>query len=56
MEAKRRFIFGGIIFLVSSISFAAGYLAGRDGSHTPIVIEACSAVASSSLMQDTDGP
>ena len=35
---RKQFIFGGIIFLVGSICFAAGYLIGRD-QPTPIIIE-----------------
>ncbi|MEK7174141.1 MAG: hypothetical protein AAB759_00570 [Patescibacteria group bacterium] len=35
---RKQLIFGGIIFLVGSICFAAGYLIGRD-QPTPIIIE-----------------
>ncbi|MDR3582730.1 MAG: hypothetical protein P4L67_05645 [Candidatus Pacebacteria bacterium] len=41
---KRRIIFCGIIFLVATFGFAAGYLANRESAgHAPIIIEKCSA-------------
>jgi hypothetical protein len=44
---KRRLIFCGIIFLVSTFSFAAGYLANRESAgHAPIIIEKCSNIGS----------
>lgn len=39
---KREFLFALIIFLVSSLSFALGYLANREYSRAPIIIEKCS--------------
>ncbi len=39
---RKAVIFAVIIFLVSSLSFAAGYLANREINHAPIVIEKCS--------------
>ncbi|MBI4085105.1 MAG: hypothetical protein HY432_01180 [Candidatus Liptonbacteria bacterium] len=36
---QKEIIFGAIIFLVASISFGLGYLANRELSHAPIVIE-----------------
>lgn len=30
------------VFLISSLSFGLGYLANRENSHTPIIIEKCS--------------
>ncbi len=38
-QYRKEIIFGVIIFLVSSISFALGYLANRDLNHAPIIIE-----------------
>jgi hypothetical protein len=43
VKRKKEAIFAAIIFLVSSLSFALGYLANREFDHAPIVIEACSA-------------
>lgn len=43
-------LFAEVIFLSTSLSFAVGYLLGQEGNHTPIVIRACSQVASSSLL------
>jgi hypothetical protein len=44
---KRRVIFCGIIFLVATFGFAAGYLANRESAgHSPIIIEKCSSVGS----------
>jgi hypothetical protein len=44
---KRRLIFCGIIFLISTFSFAAGYLANRESAgHAPIIIEKCSSTSS----------
>jgi len=34
--------FCAIIFIVASLSFGLGYLANREFSHAPIVIEKCS--------------
>ena len=42
---KKQIIFGAILFLVSSLSFGAGYLANREFNHAPIIIEKCSTVA-----------
>jgi hypothetical protein len=39
---KKQIIFGAILFLTSSLSFGAGYLANREFNHAPIVIERCS--------------
>lgn len=39
---KKEVFFSAIIFAVASVSFAAGYLANREFTHAPIVIEACS--------------
>jgi hypothetical protein len=39
---KKEIVFGAIIFLASSLSFALGYLANREFNHAPIVIESCS--------------
>ncbi|MDO8516359.1 MAG: hypothetical protein Q7S28_03855 [bacterium] len=36
---KKELIFGLIIFLVASISFGLGYLANREMTTTPIIIE-----------------
>jgi len=38
-RVKREVIWFVIIFFVSTISFALGYLAGRDLNHPPIIIE-----------------
>jgi hypothetical protein len=48
---RRRLIFGGIMFIIGSLAFAGGYLADRGDGRTPIMVEACSAVASSSLVR-----
>jgi hypothetical protein len=34
-------VFAAAIFLASSLSFAAGYLANRELVHAPIIIEKC---------------
>ncbi len=49
MELRKKPVFAGIIFLVSTFSFAAGYLSVHDVGYAPIIIEACSEVASSSI-------
>jgi hypothetical protein len=36
---KKQLILGGLIFWVALLSFAMGYLANRDSSRIPIVIE-----------------
>lgn len=36
---KRDVIWFVVLFLVSTISFALGYLAGREFNHSPIIIE-----------------
>ena len=36
---KREVLFFLIIFLVASLSFGLGYLANRELSHAPIIIE-----------------
>ncbi|MGB7957273.1 MAG: hypothetical protein WCF77_00300 [Minisyncoccia bacterium] len=38
---KKQLLFALIIFLIASTSFAFGYLANREWSHAPIVIEKC---------------
>ncbi len=42
---KKEIIFVLIIFFAVSTSFAFGYLANREFSHAPIVIEKCSDAA-----------
>lgn len=39
---RKEIILAAIIFLVASISFGAGYLANREFSRAPIIIEQCS--------------
>jgi hypothetical protein len=39
---KKEISFVAIISIVASLGFAAGYLANREFTHAPIVIEACS--------------
>jgi len=39
---KKETIFFLIIFLVSTLSFGLGYLANREFTHAPIIIEKCS--------------
>ncbi|OGZ00735.1 MAG: hypothetical protein A2946_03315 [Candidatus Liptonbacteria bacterium RIFCSPLOWO2_01_FULL_53_13] len=39
---KKELVLGGIIFIVSSLSFGLGYLANREFNRAPIVIEKCS--------------
>lgn len=39
---KREIIFVLIIFLVASLSFGLGYLANRELTHAPIIIEKAS--------------
>ncbi len=39
---KKQLLFALIIFLVASTSFAFGYLANREFTHAPIIIEKCS--------------
>jgi hypothetical protein len=36
---RREVILGAVIFLVSSLSFALGYLANREFNHIPIIIQ-----------------
>ena len=44
---KKEILFVAMIFLVSSTSFALGYLANREFNHAPIIIEKCSGATSS---------
>ena len=46
---KKEIIFVLAMFLAASTSFAFGYLANREFSHEPIIIEKCSAAAPSGL-------
>lgn len=46
---KKEVVFVLVVFLVGSTSFAMGYLANREFSHAPIIIEKCSGNSSSSL-------
>jgi hypothetical protein len=39
---KKEVFFVAIIFITASVSFAAGYLANREITHAPIMIELCS--------------
>jgi hypothetical protein len=39
---KKQIILAAILFLTSSLSFGAGYLANREFNHAPIIIEKCS--------------
>lgn len=39
---SKRFLFAASIFLVSTISFALGYLTARETNRVPLVIEQCS--------------
>jgi len=39
---KKEFIIALVAFIISSLSFALGYLANREFNHAPIVIEKCS--------------
>jgi hypothetical protein len=39
---KKQIIFAAILFLTSSLSFGAGYLANREFNHAAIIIEKCS--------------
>lgn len=41
LKWKKELIAAGLAFLVSSTSFAAGYLANREASRAPIIIEKC---------------
>jgi hypothetical protein len=43
---KKQIILGAIVFLISSLSFGAGYLANREFNHAPIIIEKCSDIDS----------
>ncbi len=38
---RKELVFGGLLFLVSTLSFAFGYVTNRGMNHAPIVIEAC---------------
>jgi len=42
---RKEWILGAIIFLVASLSFGLGYLANREFSHAPIIIEKCADVS-----------
>jgi len=44
-DRRTAIVFGAIIFLASTLSFAFGYLANREYDRSPIVIRACSDVA-----------
>ena len=46
---EKEVLFALIIFLVGSTSFALGYLANREFTHAPIIIEKCSDAVSSSF-------
>jgi hypothetical protein len=39
---RKELIIAATVFLISTTSFAFGYLAARDMSNTPIIIEQCS--------------
>ena len=39
---EKELIIVGMVLLVSSLSFSLGYLANREMSHAPIIIEKCS--------------
>lgn len=39
---RKEIIWGAVLFLVATVSFALGYLANREFSHAPILIEKCS--------------
>lgn len=39
---KRELVIAAMVLLVSSLSFSLGYLANREMSHAPIIIEKCS--------------
>lgn len=41
---KREIVVFGAIALVSSLSFALGYLANRESARNPIIIEKCAEV------------
>ncbi|TSC81594.1 MAG: hypothetical protein G01um101420_953 [Parcubacteria group bacterium Gr01-1014_20] len=43
---RKKVVFGLVIFLVASLSYGVGYLAGRDMNRAPIVIEKCSNLTS----------
>ncbi|MCR4328607.1 MAG: hypothetical protein NUV53_03770 [Patescibacteria group bacterium] len=40
-EHRKEIGFGVIMFLVATISFGLGYLANREYTHAPIIIEQC---------------
>jgi hypothetical protein len=44
LQYRKEIIFALIIFLVASLSFGLGYLANREFTHAPIIIEKCSDV------------
>ena len=39
VQYKEEIFFGAIVFLVATASFGLGYLANREYTHAPIVIE-----------------
>ena len=39
---KKELLFGALIFVVATLSFAFGYLANREFTHAPIIVEKCS--------------
>jgi hypothetical protein len=41
-EHKKELIFALVVFLVASFSFGLGYMANREYSYAPILIEKCS--------------
>ena len=42
LRYRKELIIGAAIFVVSTTSYALGYLSARDLSRTPIIIEQCS--------------
>lgn len=45
MPQTKEFALGAIIFVVASLGFGSGYLAGREFDHAAIMIEKCAASA-----------
>ena len=40
---KRDVAVAGLLFLATTLSFAAGYIIGQDSRHAPIIIQKCAA-------------
>ncbi len=56
MGMRKIAVFGGFVFIAASFGYAAGHYAALGDSRAEVVIEACSEVASSSLLRNGAPP